>query len=452
VKLPSLFSIVLLVVCGAAAAEAQTQPPQSQPQPGTGSRRPYKALFGGAATDPSKHHTLDLTASVGEGYDTNVLAEGGDLGVGAGTAAEQSGFVSTFNPTVEYAWTGRSVQFTGAAGSSLRYYQTAHELLPSTHFGTVGLSIGGQRTLFTTSQSVSYSPSYLYSIFPTLGTADVDYVVAATGDYAANWQQVLVYDTTMNLNQSLSQRSHVTALGSFRYSDLSNLKPGRALRAYTAGGRYFYDLSRNASLHLGYIHREGNYVLSDLDRATVVHDIDVGVDYHRPLSFSRRTHVDFGVGSSIVNAPTIDSGNAQLQYRVGANAGLTHDIGRTWRARVEYRRGVGFVEAVRQPVFSDAVNGSFSGFFTRRTDLYVSGGFSTGDAGTVSVSQNRVRTYTGSARLRTALNQTFALFAEYVYYNYDLGSAVIVADGVPRSLDRNTARVGVSVWVPVLRK
>jgi hypothetical protein len=451
VKLRSLFSIVLLVVCGAGVADAQSQP-QPPTQPGTGSRRPYKALFGGAATDPSKHHTLDVTASVAEGYDDNVLAEGGDLGVGAGTAAQQSGFVSTFNPTVEYAWTGRSVQFTGVAGSSLRYYQTAHELLPSTHFGNVGLSIGGQRTLFTAGQSVTYSPSYLYSIFPSLGTADPDYVIAATGDYASSSQQVLVYDTTMNLNQSLSERSHITALGSFRYSDLSNLKAGRVLRAYNAGGRYFYDLSRNASLHFGYIHREGNYVLSELDRATVVHDIDAGVDYHRPLSFSRRTHIDFGIGSSIVNAPTIDSGNAQLQYRVGANAGLTHDMGRTWRARVEYRRGVGFIEAVRQPVFSDAVNGSLSGFFTRRTDLYVSGGFSTGDAGTVSVAQNRVRTYTGSARVRTALNETFALFAEYLYYNYDLGSAVIVADGLPRSLDRNTARVGVSVWVPVLRK
>jgi hypothetical protein len=362
--------------------------------------------------------------------------------------------VSTVNPTVEYAWTGRSIQFTGAAGSSLRYYQTEHELLPSTHFGTVGLTVHGEKTQLVVGQSVTYSPSYLYSIFPTLGSADVDYAVGATGDYAVNSESVTVYDTTVDVTQSLSRRSRITGLGVFRYADLSNLQTtGRALRAYSAGGRYSYDLSRYASLHLGYIHREGNYVLSQIDRATVVHDIDVGIDYHRPLSFSRRTHLDFGIGSSIVNEPTVDSGSERLQYRVGANAGLTHDIGRTWRARVEYRRGVGFVEAVRQPVFTDAVNASLDGFFSRRTDVYVRGGFSAGDAGTISaVSQNRIRTYTAAARVRTALNETFALFAEYLYYNYDLGAAVIVAEGVPRALERNTARVGVSLWVPVLRK
>ncbi len=69
-----------------------------------------------------------------------------------------------------------------------------------------------------------------------------------------------------------------------------------------------------------------------------------------------------------------------------------------------------------------------------------------------STTQSNVRTYTGSARVRSAINQTLALFAEYVYYNYNLGTAVITTPGIPQSLDRNTVRVGITAWMPLLRK
>ncbi len=58
--------VVLLSVCASAPAQAQTR-----------SMRPYKALFGGATNDPSVRHSLDLSVSVAEGYDDNVLAQDG---------------------------------------------------------------------------------------------------------------------------------------------------------------------------------------------------------------------------------------------------------------------------------------------------------------------------------------------------------------------------------------
>ena len=116
-----------------------------------------------------------------------------------------------------------------------------------------------------------------------------------------------MYETSANLTRSLTSRSNFNLLGTFRYSDLSRIAGGQDLRAYSAGGRYLYNLSRNATLHLGYIYREGQYTYVASAQSTVAHDIDVGVDYHKPLSFSRRTHVDFSVGSSFVSTPTFET-------------------------------------------------------------------------------------------------------------------------------------------------
>jgi hypothetical protein len=186
-----------------------------------------------------------------------------------------------------------------------------------------------------------------------------------------------------------------------------------------------------------------------------VHDIDVGVDYKRPLSLTRRTTVDFGVGSSIVNMPAVASTDSSLQYRVVGDLGLTHQMGRTWSARVAYNRGVGFTEGFAQPTFSDAVTGSVSGFFSRRVDFTAGGGLSIGDAGLsagTGTADRGFRAYTGSARVRYGLGAMWALFGEYSYYKHDLGDVLIVAQGVPPILDRNSVRVGLTLWVPLLRR
>ena len=84
---------------------------------------------------------------------------------------------------------------------------------------------------------------------------------------------------------------------------------------------------------------------------TAIHDIDVGVDYARPLSLTRRTTLDFGTGSSVVTMPTLDlgqeAGATETQVRFVGDVGVTHEMGRTWRLRLGYNRGVGFAGGVR---------------------------------------------------------------------------------------------------------
>jgi hypothetical protein len=54
--------------------------------------------------------------------------------------------------------------------------------------------------------------------------------------------------------------------------------------------------------------------------------------------------------------------------------------------------------------------------------------------------------------LRWALNPLWAMFGEYLFYDYNAGAAVILPVGVPPSLQRNSARIGLSLWLPVVKR
>ena len=104
-------------------------------------------------------------------------------------------------------------------------------------------------------------------------------------------------------------------------------------------------------------------------------------------------------------------------------------------------------------MFSNALTGSLSGFFSRRVDFNASGGMSIGDAGVSAQSTARgFKAYNASARVRYALASMWALFGEYSYYKHDLGDVLIVAEGVPSNLDRNSVQAGLTLWFPLLRR
>jgi hypothetical protein len=441
----SLVAVVTAVICAGAPSPASAQV--------NGSQRPYKALFGGSAADPDVRHSFDVSVSVLEGYDDNAVE-------GSGTTQSllnQTGLYTGMAGNLSYAWHNKSVQVGATAGTDMRYYADESEFIGVSHSGGFGFSAAlGPRTNLSANQSVSYSPAYLYGVFTPLGPVTPGEVIGV-GDPLGD-EHVYIYDTSVNFTRGISPRGSIEALGTFRYSDYNQQSTSLSqdLRSYSVGGRYRHNLTRYAALRLGYVYRKGSYgLVGDLSRPAAVHDIDVGVDYKRPLSLTRRTTVDFGVGSSIVNMPAVASTDSSLQYRVVGDLGLTHQMGRTWSARVAYNRGVGFTEGFAQPTFSDAVTGSVSGFFSRRVDFTAGGGLSIGDAGLsagTGTADRGFRAYTGSARVRYGLGAMWALFGEYSYYKHDLGDVLIVAQGVPPILDRNSVRVGLTLWVPLLRR
>lgn len=428
-----------------------------------GATRPYRALFGGSTANPDVHHSFDVTGSVWAGYDDNsvptvtddvtvspLLQTGGYLGLSAG---------------VSYAWQSRRIQVGANLGSSTRYYDQISRFYGTTHTASIGMAAQvGERTRFFANQSVSRAPSYLYSLFPQLNESTPGTIVGG-GSFPLGDLSVYVYDTTASADYSVTRRGSLEGVASYRYSDFeeSGAATTQALRSYAVGGRFRQGLSRYASLRIGYVYRQGHYNFARANSSVGVHDIDLGVDYARALSLTRRTTLDFGTGSTIVTIPVIDaavdpSSITQLQFRVVGNVGLTREMGRSWKLRAGYYRGVGFAEVFAQPVFSDAINVSLNGFLSRRIDLSVNSGLSNGDVGLgrtptgQEALNSSFRTWNFSARTRYALGAMWAIYGEYLYYSQDLGSAFIVPTGVPPVVDRQTVQVGLTLWVPLLRR
>jgi hypothetical protein len=444
--------MMLACVCCSSSAFAQN-----------GAIRPYSSLFEGTGSAPGPHQNLNLSLSAAEVYDDNQLVDAGGGAFSAGSPIEKSGFYTGFDGALGYDWTGTRVQFAANAGSNVRYYGDTHQLVPMNYGGGVGLSAAfARRSRFFFNQSISYLPPLFYSVLPALGAPAAGDVVGAGSDSSLAQQAGYISDTTTSLSVGVTARSSVTVLGNYRAGRFAGVSGPRDYRSYAAGGRYEYTVSRNATLRLGYVRRQANYLSSADGRPVVVHDIDAGVDYHRALSFSRRTRIDFSVGSAVTTAPLNPDGSAgqqqtagnpgQLQYRAIAKGGLNQDFGRTWKARLSYNRGIGYLEAFRQPILSDAVSLSVGGFFSRRVDFHVNGGVSVGHLGTAASSQNQFHSYTADSRLRFAFASRWAMYGEYLFYDYGAGAAVVLPSGVPPSLGRNSARVGLTWWLPLVKR
>jgi hypothetical protein len=364
-----------------------------------------------------------------------------------------------------YAWQTERVQVSGNLGMNTRYYEDTGEFIGTSRGGSIGVSADiGRRGHVFANQSVTYAPSYLYSLASGRGSMTPGTVVGG-GSFPLGDDSIRVFDTTASAGYSVTRRGTIEALGSYRYSDFAadGDTSVKALRSYSVGGRFRQGVSRYATLRLGYAYRQGQYGFTRTSAAVGIHDIDVGVDYNRGLSLTRRTTFDFSTGSALISMPVTEltssgaSGN-ELQFRLVGQVGLSHEMGRTWRARVGYNRSVGFAEAFAQPIVADGVNVSLTGFASRRVGVSLNGAFSTGESGfgrtlsSASTSNSSFQTWNVSARTRYALGSMWAVYAEYLYYSQDLGTAVIVPSGMPSVLDRQTIHVGLTLWVPLFKR
>src|SRR5262249_18341707 len=166
-------------------------------------------------------------------------------------------------------------------------------------------------------------------------------------------------------------------------------------------------------------------------------------DFLKPLSLTRRTTLTFSVGPSMIEQ------NNSRQYRVVGDAAISHEMGRTWAARATYHRGVGMVAGLNSAVFSDGFGAALEGLLTRRLDFTAMGSYSTGEFA-LTGAQNNFDTYQASARLRAALQQSTAVFVEYVAYRYQFDSRFALPSGLPGRLVRQGVRTGLTLWLPVI--
>jgi hypothetical protein len=403
--------------------------------------RPYRGLFGGGVGEAEQ--LLTLNASLGGGYDDNIFMESNVGGTPTDPRAAQSGSYALASGTLNYSFNKSRLAFGASAGVSTRRYSESSEDLVTAYGGSIGGSFRfTERQSLTFSQAVNYQP-YLNMIqFPALFEPELGQDRLASLDAVTALTDYYSYNSTVGYTARLGRRDNFELGYSRRVDDFETENSD-----YTARGghaRYTHEVSRGLGLRVGYGYNEGRYPAAADARTLQWRTWDVGVDFARALSFSRRTELSFATGTSAV------ADNNQTYYRFTGEARLNREIGRTWNATASYRRGVEFVAAFSEPFLSDGFSVGFGGMLNRRLQFGSAVGGALGSVG-VGAEQN-YDTYYASATLTYGVTRYMGLGTEYFFYRYRFDETVGLPSGMSRHSNRQGVRVYLSLWAPLIHR
>ena len=440
-------SIFLLCLCILAhAAPALAQAPLGA--------RPYRGLFG-SARGPVASQTLDFTASLTEAYDDDVLADTGTTFERVG-GARRAGFFTALSPSLSYQRLGRTAQFNANVSSSFAHYEDLGGLRSISHSGAIGAAAQLGNTRLMVNQTIAYSPSYLYGMFPSVEEPAPGLAVPVGPDYDVGDSKSFSYGTVVNVTRPVTRRGNLSAFANYSLADFHGSLEARRpdVRSFGAGATFSRHMTRNTSLRFGYTYRGGDVGGDGIASKTVAHGFDVGTSFSRPLSATRRATFAFSVGSSAVSAVEEATVIGQeRRYRAHGSASFGYQFNARWQARANYQRDLQYVPDFADPVFTDGVTVAVEALLSQRMDLMGSVSYSNGSSALASAQDAAtVDTYTGDVQLRYALTRTWALYASYLYYFYEMTARTPSSATVPPGLERSGVRVGLTLWLPLLRR
>ena len=404
------------------------------------------AIFRGAENRNEDPDGLAALVELFQAYDDNVLAS--EAGGGAERPSNTDtvgGMYSGLNVGVQYLALGDEGLFRSWANSAVRYYPGLHDIGAAYHQAglTFSRELGRSMSVYV-SPFAAYSPLYSMQLLPE-SDRDLEVVQEPSVfgnpdfEFAVIREASIRYGGNAGVNFTFSPESSLRLTYGYGKTEFSSR--AMDLEVQTTGLFYNHRLSKNASLKLGYQRHEGTgYAVGP----QLVESVNLGVDYRKPLSRSRRTVVRFSTGSSIAESST---GGRRMEA-IGS-ASLAHQMGRTWTSQIDYRRGYRYLDGFERPVFSDSVNASLRGLLNRRLELSILSSYFTGAVG-LTADSPRFESYLASGRLRSALTRTLAAYFEFRYYHYQFDESVIRPPGVPGSFGRRGVKAGLSLYLPLI--
>jgi len=439
--------LVILVALMTAVPEVANGQWQPQPRPA----RPYRGLFASGTAETSQ--SLIGNATLGGGYDDNILFEAGQVGGGGGNPLiGQSGAIGSADGSLFYTLSTPRVGLGSSFATMFRYFPGTRDPSLVAHNANLGASFKmGRRTTLLAGQSVQYQPYMFTAIFGLLPSPGLDPFESPTLgqpvppliDQATSREVYLSSSSSLSVDHNFTQRLSFTTGYGYQWSDTAFL--GGKFTSHRGNAGFRYSLTRSLGLRFGYAYQQGQFPGSP--EPTRSHTADVGVDYNKALSFSRRTTLSFATGTSAVNY----LGSTSIQA-VGF-ARLNHEIGRTWGATGGYSRSVQFVDMFLAPVLYDSVDVGFGGLINRRVEVRSGLWASIGDVGVQNVSPaNDFDTFLASANISVALNTYMRVGAYYAFYRYRYDEFAFLPAGVPQNIDRQSFRVQVSLWAPLMQR
>lgn len=397
--------------------------------------RPSPGVFGGAGQAP--HDTVVATVSAYGAQDGQLS---GEPGASNAQTAPIGAFYSGTDIGISYVPSERGkVTYDLRGTSGLRYYPSLSDWAAATQSLSAGASwLVNQQSTFHVRGGASYFPYFDFSQ-PVGLTDGAPAAPQRLPNNQLSTRRVVGYETGFDYTYQPNRRTALTLLYGLRRTEL--LDEAQTSLDTTVSAAYSRRLSRASSARVTYAFRDGGYRFGTVENPLRVNDIEFGFDRDWAQSQTRRTSLSLSAGPSIVDY------QGQRGYRAFGAVTLSRPFGRSWNMRALYRRGVTFLDGTSQPFLSNTATFGIGGLLTRRLDLSLSAGAVLGDIGFEAGAGTAYDTYTGSARMRYGLTNTFACYAEYLYSYSKYGSTGPVAD-----LNRRGFRVGLTVYAPLLQQ
>jgi len=265
---------------------------------------------------------------------------------------------------------------------------------------------------------------------PIVGASDI-----TDPDVVPLSEQYTYYAGGMTLRHQLTRRTSFNSAWNYRVTD----RASNHFWNQTAEASFSVGLSRDLSLRLGYAYTQAHYGT----RITELHRPDIGLDFLRALSLTRRTSLSFGVGTeaSVYGGTT--------RFNATGNATVLHEIGRSWTTAAAYQRGTYFVDTFAEPLTGDSGSVQLSGLITRRLQLQAVAAVSIGEMGYTS---RDFDSYRGTITLSTALTRFMNVGVDYAYYKYEFDDTAGLEPGLSQDVNRQSIRARVSFWAPIFNQ
>jgi hypothetical protein len=431
-------TVLLAGLCAPAAHAQSGLDAQSAIQPVAQAAQPYRGVFGGGTTAAPGRHLLDLTTSVYQEYGNNTNSE-----IPTGSMVLSAGWFLGVRSGLSFQKAGRYTRVGVRGEGAFRFYNNTRQTTSPSYRvdAAVDHRTGSTRqNQLSVAGSASYEPYYTLAIFPSaIPTTEGTAILPTNRDDLLSRNARYIYAQSFGLEHQLSQRSYISLSETARLTRATT--PGLDVSSIRAGVRYGYRISRDAALRLGYAYQTGSYGLAGTPRLTA-HDLDISLDYRKPLGQSRRTSIGFGSGTSrIASQPS-------PRWVVVASANLRHELGAGWFLQGDFSRNTQLVEGFSNPFLVNTGTASVGGFMGHRVEWLASGAYS---KGVVGFGSDRYEALQGSTRLRLGLVKYLAIDVEGLMNKYSFGSQVAIPGTVPADLNRWAVRCNIALWLPFSR-
>jgi hypothetical protein len=448
--------MAMLAVRGATPSFAQSDIVQQGTQGDSGRQAPGT---GG--------QTLNVSLAVAAAYDSDLSVESSAASylIGPQLITNSNQFLGSGR----YQWRARDVQLR-ADGTSLWVHDRQTGRIGGLNH-SAGFNLTARlprRMTLLVDQTVIYSDSPLYRLFPQ-GAAteggEARQARPAAPDYGPNDFQAYSYNAQATLVKALTRRSNfsVAATGEHGLTVRRNTVDDQSeLTAVGLSTRFNRMMTKNMRATARYGVRAGQFPDASAPVFTafpVGHGMrlseqtaEIGMTYGRPVSVSRQMVFDVVFGGAVLtplDQPLTGRLRLTDSYRLVGNANATYIFAKTWQVGASYRRGIDYVQGLREPVLTDGFSGRMEGRFNRRMAVLASAGYVSGTSALLRNS-SAFDTYTSDVRLNVTLGRSFTPYLQYVYYLWDFRRYGPLVAGIPPALERNGLRVGFTLAVPTL--